>query len=188
MLDAEQCDPGVALSPGQTSAGCTADCRIDCTGGFLWPANNHCYTKAQNKEPTLLRASHVCPSGTHIVTFASQAEFEAVAGAIDAGPFWVGLVGGPALGNNEYNAQQLFEPGWSPTCSGCYARTDEASAPLPGIAGQQECVKGFSYLDASWQQWYCSNADAGALYVICEREPPGRPRTGATPTSASTSP
>jgi hypothetical protein len=168
-LATEQCDPGTPLAPDATFAGCTADCKMDCRGGFVWK-NNHCYTKGPKKAATELQALHQCARGEHVVTFASEQEFEAVAGSIDAGPFWVGLVANTGVQPNDYTAQQVFEPGWSPTCSGCFAHTYvEAGMPLPG--SPQGCVLAFSYLDASWRQYPCNNLDATGLYVICEREP-----------------
>jgi hypothetical protein len=168
-LDAEQCDPGVPLAPGASFAGCTSDCKMDCDGGFVWASNNHCYTRA-GRAATEYQASYQCTQvGTHVVTFASEREFEAVAGNIDAGPFWVGLVADPTQ-PTQYNAQQIYEPGWSATCSGCFAHTNEAGVLTPGIGG---CVEAYSDLDASWRQYQCNNnaPDAGKLVVVCEREP-----------------
>jgi hypothetical protein len=112
-----------------------------------------------------------CGNPAHVVTFASEAELGAVVGHLEAGAFWVGLDPiDPTLAQpNEYTSLQLFEPGWSPTCSGCYAHAATPSAPLPGPT--QGCVEALPDLDASWQQYPCS--DAGKLHVVCEREPVG---------------
>ncbi|MDP9151374.1 MAG: C-type lectin domain-containing protein, partial [Myxococcota bacterium] len=92
-----------------------------------------------------------------------------------AGQFWVGLDTAFA----RYNSVAAFEPGWSPSCPGCYARTP-GQAQLPrfdasadGAAGAQGCVAAFADTQlTSWTQYPCANAPA-RLKVICEREPVG---------------
>ena len=85
-----------------------------------------------------------------MVTFASEAELTAVVSKLPlADAFWVGL--DPIAGNaNQYFSLASFEPGWAPTCPGCFAHTADASAPLPGAV--QGCVESLPDLDASWQQ------------------------------------
>lgn len=168
----EQCDPGVTLAPDATSGACTADCKMACgDAGFVWKGNNHCYTLDPRPAGSLDEvASGYCTQiGAHIVTFASDTELgEVVTNVNPGGPFWVGF--DPFVGEaNEYTALAQFEPGWSPTCPGCYAQTADATAPLPG--SPQGCVEALSEPDASWQQYPCS--DAGKIRVICEREPTG---------------
>jgi hypothetical protein len=177
-LDAEQCDPGKPLPPDGSFAGCTGTCRMDCPpGGFVWPRNQHCYFKAGVRQSIQQVAATECANSlpntrTHLVTFASEEEFEAVVGGIDAGPFWVGLLANTSVQANTYTSAQQYEPGWSPVCSGCFAHTDDASVPLGGTQ-DQGCVEGFPELDASWRQYSCNVPDAGKLIVICEREPNG---------------
>lgn len=171
----EQCDPGGNLpadaAPDVTYLGCNSSCQFVCPG-FLWPMNNHCYTVDIRMASIIdQQASMDCEgigANAHVVTFASEAELGAVVAALDAGTFWVGFE--PALsGVNQYTSLALFEPGWSPTCPGCFAHTADANAPLPGAT--QGCVESFSDLDASWQQYPCS--DGGKIHVVCEREPTG---------------
>jgi hypothetical protein len=93
-----------------------------------------------------------------------------VVGAVDAGSFWVGML--QSVG--KFDSVTTFEPGWDPTCSGCFAQTPDPTQPLPGVdAGGQACVEGFSDLDASWQQFACTG-NPKRIHVICEREPQGR--------------
>jgi hypothetical protein len=164
QLDAgEQCDP-----PG--SAGCGASCLMQCDGGFVWKSNNHCYEE-QLAADSLTNATTRCGVGPHVVTFASDDELAAVTGAIDAGAFWVGLLpADPQLGQPGYSSLASYEPGWSPTCSGCFAHTP--IEPLPADGG---CVRGFGDLARSWEQIPC--IDGGLRRVICEREPVGRQST-----------
>jgi hypothetical protein len=170
-LDAgEQCDPGQHLPDGATFAGCTAHCRMDCREGVVWALNNHCYARAPNRATTELQAIGQCTENAHVATFASVDELQFVTGTIEAGPFWVGLGPNGSGQTDHYAALQLFEPGWSPQCAGCFAYTDTPDASLPTVTGTQGCVEGL--LDASWRQYPCA-PDAGRLYVICEREPWG---------------
>jgi hypothetical protein len=164
----EQCDPGAA-----DSGYCSRDCQVLCDGGFVWPRNNHCYFDVPPGAVSLIEAINTrCTGGAaHVVTFASEEELAAVVGAIDAGSFWVGL--GFDTTANGYTSEHALEPGWEPTCPGCFAHVADASQPLPGDGGF--CVEGFSDLSASWQQYPCAS-DAGAkrrIHVICEREPIG---------------
>jgi hypothetical protein len=164
----EQCDPG-PIDPDSSLFGCRSDCTMDCPGGFIWNKNNHCYTLSLSPQ-----ASSQCTNaGGHVVTFASEEEIEAVVGNLDAGRFWVGLQQSAST-PNQYSAPVPYEPGWAPTCAGCFAHTPDPSEPLPpgpdgGTASQ--CVEGFSNLDASWRQFPCDGG--GRLFVICEHEPSG---------------
>jgi hypothetical protein len=174
----EQCDPG----PGFQDAGvggCSSTCQVECPGLVL-PYNLHCYELAAPDQNTLTpgargRCSGL-PGNAHVVTFASETEFDDVAryvSATDAGPFWVGLWRAPDF----YNSVVDYEPGWSPECPGCYAHTEDAGAPLPRTAyasdgGQPGCVGASSDLSrASWQAISCNLPIA--LRVVCEREPLG---------------
>ena len=165
----EQCDPGVALAPDATAGACNSACQILCPSGFVWSQNNHCYSFDGQQATSLdQQAVSRCIGASHVVTFASEDEFQAVVGNLQPGAFWVGL--DPVLGaSNEYTPLTLFEPGWDPTCSGCYAHTADAAAPLPG--GPQGCIEAVSDAGASWQQYPCN--DAGRIHVVCEREPNG---------------
>jgi hypothetical protein len=173
----EQCD-----QPG--SPYCSADCKVVCDGGFVWPRNDHCYFDVPPGAQSLTEAINVrCTGGgAHVVTFASEDELDAVTGAIDAGSFWVGLNFDPTV--NGYTSVHALEPGWSPQCPGCFAHVPDASQPLPGDAGG--CVEGFSDVDASWQQYACTNVGVQRrLHVVCEREPVGGQERGCLDASIS---
>jgi hypothetical protein len=167
----EHCDPGLTLAPDASSQSCTGDCQIVCSAspaGFVWSENDHCYS-FDGQEATSLDQQAVgrCTAGSHVVTFASEDEFQAAVANLQPGAFWVGL--DPVVGStNQYTPLALFEPGWDPTCTGCYAHSVDAAAPLPG--GPQSCVEALSDA-ASWQQYPCD--DAGKIHVVCEREPTG---------------
>ncbi len=126
-LPGEQCDPG--MGGGDAGTGfCTANCKMVCPdGGFLWESNNHCYTLPGTAGSLDEAAKTTCTNGAHVVTFASDEEFEAVTGffgaADDGGEFWVGI--------QTHASVVDYEPGWEPQCAGCYARTSEAGLPLP---------------------------------------------------------
>ena len=166
----EQCDPGP--SAGDAGAnGCGADCRMQCDGGFVWTGNNHCYLEQAAAESIMVAAGRCGVANPHVVTFASYEELGAVAVAIDAGAFWVGLQ--PDDLQTGYYALAAFEPGWSTTCPGCYARTSDPTQALPGDGGL--CVRGFADLSRSWEEIAC--ADGGYHRLICEREPTGRQST-----------
>lgn|GEM_PF-2719380 len=176
-LDAgEQCDPGTGVPAG--TGGCTATCRVQCSG-LLWSANDHCYELAPQTAGSLFEAAQHCGDlgdNAHVVTFASDDEFDTVAGyvsGVDAGPFWVGI-------DNRVSVAP-FEPGWSPNCPGCYAHAVDTTAPLPrldasapdGAPLAEGCVRAFSDTRVqSWQQVPCSGAPR--IRVVCEREPVGR--------------
>ena len=174
----EQCDPGASIpadaAANVTSAGCNASCQFACAG-FLWPMNNHCYTlDVRQAEALDDKASVYCQAigvNAHVVTFASQQELAVVVAALSPGNFWVGFEPDPVSGTNAYTSLALYEPGWSPTCPGCFAHTADARAALPGAA--QGCVESLADIDASWQQYPCNNTDGGKLHVVCEREPMG---------------
>jgi hypothetical protein len=168
----EECDPGPGAIDGG-SGGCTSGCMMDCTDGQLvWDQNNHCYFTS-GTSPAL---EPNCTGLNHVVTFASESEYDEVKQFFAFGdggetPFWVGLTS-----SQRYAAIIDYEPGWAPSCSGCYAHTDDARAPLPPFdlgfdSGRLEnCVAAVP--DASsWQAYPCSGMPR--TRVICEREPIG---------------
>ncbi len=171
----EQCDPGPNV-PAEASVvnNCSTNtCKVQCPSGFVWDRNYHCYTFLENASSLTPQAYSDCLKEGHVVTFASEEELEAVV-APDAGgriqglAFWVGFNSSPL----QYSSYAAFEPGWSPSCPGCFAHTTDASAPLPGApTGDSVCVAGTKDLDASWQQVPC--ADGGKIRAVCEREPSG---------------
>ena len=172
----EECDPGgnvpADAADDVTSAGCNRKCEFVCPG-FLWSQNNHCYTLDVRQAAALdEQASVYCQDigvNAHVVTLASEDELTAVVGALNPGDFWVGFE--PALsGSNAYTSLALFEPGWSPTCPGCFAHTDNPTSPLPGAAAGTGCVEALPDA-AAWQQYPCSAAPK--IGVVCEREPTG---------------
>lgn len=176
-LDAgEQCDPGAGVPAG--TGGCSASCQVQCSG-LLWSANDHCYELAPQTAGSLFEAAQHCSelgNNAHVVTFASDDEFNTVAGYVsgtDAGPFWVGI-------DNRVSVAP-FEPGWSPSCPGCYAHAVDPTMPLPRLDAKapdggpinEGCVRAFSDTRIqSWQQVPCSGAPR--IRVVCEREPVGR--------------
>lgn len=166
LSEGEQCDPGVVTEAG--SGGCSATCQMMCKGGLVWDRNHHCYQQVDPPAARITTAEGECGGG-HVVTFASEAELDTVAGAIDAGTFWVGLL----QAFNRYDSLWKLEPGWSPACPGCFAHTSHPTSPLPGAdAG---CVSGSSDLSRDWQQADCTgNGGVNRLHVLCELEPPGR--------------
>ena len=131
----EQCDPPVAPDAG--SLGCSDHCTVICSG-LRWPHNDHCY-ELMSAAATALQgeASSRCanlPGGGHVVTFASEGELDAVTRYLadaGAGPFWVGLWQAP----DKFNSVNAYEPGWSPTCPGCYAHTSDAEGPAAALRG-----------------------------------------------------
>jgi hypothetical protein len=173
----EECDPGVvdAASPG-----CSARCKVTCAG-LDWPGNDHCYEVVSESAASLQgEASSRCAAFRgvgHVVTFASERELDAVSRYLldaGAGPFWVGLWQAP----DRFNSVNAYEPGWSPTCDGCYAHTVDPKLGLPRspeatadptAAG---CVEGIPDSGrGTWLQYPCSGA--GRLAVVCEHEPDG---------------
>ena len=172
----EECDPGPLAPDAAPVNGCAANCKVACPspGRFKWPGNNHCYSIDPQLARTETTAENRCPQGTHLVTFASEEEYQQVAASFDAGAFWVGLVQVPSR-NNAYYATTTYEPGWAPTCPGCFAHTSDPTQALPGA--NADCVEAVADPDASWQQFPCG-PDAGAgLAVICEREPSAGPQS-----------
>jgi hypothetical protein len=171
----EECDPGPGAVNG--AGGCNAGCTMDCPGGYVWPSNHHCYF-VSTPSPQLLPTS--CAEPSHVVTFASESEVDAVYSFLalfDGGmrkddPFWVGL-------SNELAYVSLvdYEPGWDPRCSGCFAHTDDAQAPLPPFdagpdALAEGCVASPSQPDGgSWVQYPCQRMPR--TRTICENEPVG---------------
>jgi hypothetical protein len=180
----EQCDPG----PGAVDAGigaCSPTCQMQCpSGGPPWASNNHCYQVAGALGATSLqRAGTACSGGSHVVTFASEEEFQHVIPLLDAGaPFWVGLEMG-SLGPGSYGSVDLFEPGWSPRCPGCYAHTADSGAPLAAFSdaavegGVEDCVAASSDPEQPWTEYPCRGLRFTALDVVCELEPVGKQST-----------
>jgi hypothetical protein len=177
-LDAgEQCDPGPSGDAGL--AGCTARCQMECAGGFVWAGNNHCYRMASTTVETFDQtggATDRCQAlGAHVATFASEDEFQVVIQHFDAGAFWVGL---QSTRPPEYSSVVMVEPGWSPTCPGCYAHTPDPTVDLPrvdaGVASMlsDDCISASTSADErSWREALCTSVPA--VRAICEREPVG---------------
>jgi hypothetical protein len=172
----EQCDPG----PSADSGVCSATCRMSCPSGFVWSGNNHCYLTSGTTTDFMPGALSACDAlSSHVVTFASEAEFQAVERGLDLAKgdpaSWVGLEN--AAGRSYVSVVSGYEPGWDPTCPGCYAHTVNASVALPkyvdadGGESSQSCVGASSdALDPTWRQRPCSGVKTR---IICEREPIG---------------
>jgi hypothetical protein len=169
----EQCDPP---SPGK----CNPDCTMQCAGGMVWGHNNHCYVlidaSATDLSPSVGTANGWCQSnglGGHVVTFASDDEFRAVADyALDAGlgqaPFWVGLL--DVMHMAHYTSINDYEPGWSAACPGCYAHLADGATTFPSGGTGEYCLEAFASAQASsWRALKCSGA--AKTNIVCEREP-----------------
>jgi Lectin C-type domain len=174
----EQCDPG----PGVGEAGlggCSAGCRMQCASSAPpWPSNNHCYDLVGSVGVAQLQKATAACGGSHVVTFASEDEFQHVLPLVGGSrPFWVGL----ELTASPYTAG-FYEPGWSPSCSGCYAHTQSPDADLPpfpdaGIeGGANSCVTVVALSDPnqSWMEYPCRGLSSQQVDVVCELEPVGR--------------
>jgi hypothetical protein len=175
----EQCDPPAAPDAG--SLGCSDQCQVLCSG-LKWPLNDHCYelmpaaASSQGESAASSRCANFRGSG-HVVTFASEGELDAVTRYLadaDGGPFWVGLWQAP----EKFNSVNGYEPGWSPSCPGCYAHTLDPKAALPrspeAVADPTAvaCVEGFvDSAKGSWVQYPCSGS--AGLRAVCEHEPEG---------------
>ncbi|MGO9836739.1 MAG: C-type lectin domain-containing protein [Polyangiaceae bacterium] len=180
----EQCDPGPFAGDGGV-VGCNSNCRVKCAG-LVWPINNHCYELSSNSTSFDNEAEPRCSDlSSHVVTFASDLEFGAVAGwmqKVDAGTLWVGLTLVPGLTERQYDSVVAYEPGWAPDCSGCYARSTDPSVALPRVLDLGDdggpppdlpCIVAESDTAryASWFQSVCTAADN--VHTLCEREPVG---------------
>ncbi len=184
----EECDPPQRDDAG--SLGCSNQCKVVCSG-LKWSLNDHCYELMAATATSLQgQAGARCATfrgGGHVVTFASEEELDAVTRYLthaDAGPFWVGLWEAP----DRFNSVNAYEPGWSPTCAGCYAHALDTKAALPrsreAIADETAgaCVEGFPDPSTGyWLQYPCSGS--AALRVVCEHEPEG---VHSTPCEAGT--
>jgi hypothetical protein len=173
----EECDPGV---PDAASLGCSDRCKVMCSG-LKWSVNDHCYELMSATAGSLQGgASSRCAAfrgGGHVVTFASERELGAVSRYLtdaDAGPYWVGLW----QASEKFNSVSAYEPGWSPTCPGCYAHTLDPKAALsrspeavadPTATGCVEALP--DPATGSWVQYPCVATDP--LQVVCEHEPDG---------------
>jgi hypothetical protein len=86
--------------------------------------------------------------------------------------YWIGLH--KEVGSSSYsNVETTIEPGWTPKCTGCYARFDEAGPPDPD-AGR--CLTASKIADAAWSAAMCASKVQGKA-TLCEQEPPGHRTT-----------
>ena len=176
----EQCDPG----PGAGDAGiggCSATCQMQCVSGAPpWPINHHCYQLAGSERAGSLRgANGICAGASHVVTFASEEEFQHALPLLSGGPaFWVGISSSSSSSSSYSEAP--FEPSWALGCSGCYAHTPTPDADLPAFpdadveGGTLDCFVALSDPSQPWQQYPCRGLSRQLLDVICELEPVGR--------------
>jgi Lectin C-type domain len=166
---------GEACDPSEAGAiGCTRDCKIDCDGGYVDPVTNHCYFKAI-QATALDTAEQSCEAANgHVVSFLDDRERFGVLGSPGApSAYWVNLSLNPELAAYTPatpNPQQ--EPGWLPTCSGCYAAPNVQDGGIPRLVldAGGSCVIDIGAL--GWSQLPCTQIAKGVA-VICEREPPG---------------
>jgi hypothetical protein len=169
----------VTVGADAAVSGCTA-CQVQCPG-FLWPRNNHCYelasATANALEPGTSAANGLCTAqfNAHVVTFASDDEFRAVAAHYaDAGAFWVGVF--EPSNTARWQSINPYEPGWSPVCPGCFAHLDADASAIP-LADPKSttsfCVQATPGADPpTWQGVPCMNLNP-KIHVICEHEPSG---------------
>jgi hypothetical protein len=184
-LDAEQCDPGA----GDAGFGCTATCTIDCEGGAVDPATNHCYFWATTTD-TIDHAELYCTlagGNAHVVSFADQDELtfvgpgtKSLPNAPDGGGgswTWLEKSGVPnEAGLDTYyvpDSEGRF-PGWAASCPGCYANADGGDAGDFAYAAQnpQFCVFWKKTPLQGWVQQVCTFT-GNTVTPLCEREPPG---------------
>jgi hypothetical protein len=185
LEDGETCDPGDA-----SAQGCNAFCQVQCEGGVVDDATNHCYFWTQPVVDSIDLANNVCAAfAAHPVSFVDTAELQFVAAASKGLPNAVGGASWTALEHNPskndagdstfyvtFSSPQL--PGWAASCPGCFAYTDASDIPLPPNNTSYPCVDWKHSLTTGWVQAPCSTvlSDAGtqtAVSVLCEREPPG---------------
>ncbi len=166
----EECDPSEA-----GAIGCTRDCKIECDGGYLDPVTNHCYFQAV-QAPALDTAEQSCEAANgHVVSFLDDRErFGVLGSSIAPSAFWVNLSISAELAAYAPSSGNLAdEPGWLPSCSGCYAApnvTPDAGIPRLVLDAGGSCVVDIGAL--GWSQLPCTQIPKG-VSVICEREPPG---------------
>jgi hypothetical protein len=173
----ESCDPGADAQPG-----CSADCKIECTGGTIEPKTGHCYFAA-GIDTSFMGANARCSLAggrAHVVTFASQEEADLVSKlTTPAAPtYWVGLARSSIL--SAYASNHAEEPGFpippgTASCTGCFGiGADDAGVfPSEPDGGTTDCI---AWSNGGWLQVPCSPADAGTMTTrttICEREPIG---------------
>lgn len=176
----EQCDPG----PGAGDAGiggCSVTCQMQCPGGDPpWSMNHHCYQLTESVGAGSLRAaSGVCPGASHVVTFASEGEFQHVLPLLEeGGAFWVGI--STSSSSSSPYAEAPFEPSWTVNCSGCYAHDTSPDADLPPFphaeveGGTLDCFAALSDSTQPWEKYPCRGLSHQLLDVVCELEPVGR--------------
>jgi hypothetical protein len=183
-LDAEQCDPGA----DDAAFGCTQTCVVDCDGGVVDPATNHCYFWTTVTD-SIDHAEFYCslPSA-HLVSFADQDELSFVgpatknlANAPDGGGgswAWLQKTGGTNdAGLETYyvpNTTIYDLPGWAASCPGCFANADGGDGGGFALAGQnpQLCVFWKKGPQQGWVQQVCTFG-GNTVTPLCEREPPG---------------
>lgn len=164
----EVCDPSEA-----GTVGCTKNCTIDCDGGYVDPVTNHCYFQAAQAS-ALDTAEQSCEAQNgHVVSFLDDRErLGLLASSVASSGFWVDLSLNPELAAyTPATPNPADEPGWLPTCSGCYAAPNVVGAiPRLVLDAGGSCVVDVSVI--GWSQLPCTQIPKG-VSVICEREPPG---------------
>jgi hypothetical protein len=170
-LDAgEECDPGEAGA----AVGCGA-CKVECAGGSIDRATGHCYYAAARAASIAAAVTACRDAGGHVTTFASETEMGFVADASPSDDFWVGISRSPFLGPSAYAPPSgSIEPGWSPSCAGCYAHIPADSGAIPGdpSVGTGDCILARKNAALPWVQVACESPST-PRGTICEREPPG---------------
>lgn len=176
----EQCDPGIDDAGADASViGCSNNCQVECEGGVVDPYDNHCYFSAHGVTSLLegdVNARQECrDESAHVVTFADERErgfvFDHFVG--DAGVFWMGLTLENANGAFvPIDVDKTNEPGWSPSCPGCYSPPNVIDGSIPKILSDAggSCILNIESF--GWSLFPCSQIPK-AVPVVCEREPRG---------------
>lgn len=155
----ETCDPGGSAAPG-----CGSDCQVTCPDGARSPRTNHCYFAAPPVTNYQAALASCSARGAHLVTYDGDDERAFAAQLAAPGTAtWVGLT--PA-GEGTWRSPRDVEPGWTPSCPGCFAKLPNEAPPT----GRQ-CLQD-AYDWSSYRGVDCVNSGA-PLAVVCEREPAG---------------
>ena len=166
----EQCDPG-----STPQAECTDKCQVSCLGGdagLISPIDHHCYFAAQ-PQPTYRKAQDKCSTNdnAHVVTMASEDEWNEVTSSTFVSPFWIGLQFDVSA--DGYLAAVVDEPGWAPSCAGCFAH-GVTSLPSGGCDdGGVDCLVSAGDPSAPWRPQCCAPPPPTLVGVVCEQEPVG---------------
>ncbi len=163
-LDAgETCDPG-----STASATCSADCQIQCDGGWIYPATHKCnYLPSLKPYSTKLAFGQACGNGASPVFVGSESQLRNLFSQLATQRLGEARLLAPmqraSSGLANYIPDRPGIPGWSRQCSGCFAYA--AGRPNPKLnetSDSGSCVVMSSANDGSpqiWTQAPCEPAD-----------------------------